>query len=136
MRPAVERDGASFSAWTVGTKDNLHDAEVLKYKGTVVWCAYESGGPVVFVPVQRPVMMEALAINPDSDPVNVAIALKELVQAIVTQCHIDGTGEIYFLCKEETTKKFAEKQAFEKLPWDMYRLKVADLEKPCESPQG
>ena len=130
VRPAIDSDGDAFAAWTVDTKDNLRDAEVLKYKGTVIWCAYGSSGPVVFVPVQKPVMMEALAIKPDADPVDVAVALKELVQAIVTQCHIDGTGEIYFLCKEETTKKFAEKQAFDKLPWDMYRIKVADLEKP------
>ena len=74
-------------------------------------------------------MMEALAIKPDADPVDVAVALKELTQNLVTQCHIDGCGEIYFLCKEESTQRYAEKQAFEKLPWNVYRIKVGDLEK-------
>jgi len=114
----------------VGTKDNLADSKVLLYRNTMTWCAYDQNGPIVFVPVQKPAMMEALAINPDADPVDVAIALKELTQTIVTQCHIEGTGEVYFLCKEESTQRFAEKQLFEKLPWNTYRVRLSDLEKP------
>ena len=130
VRPARDGDLNKFSEWTVETRDNLADARALMYRNTVIWCAYDQNGPIVFVPVQKPAMMEALAINPDSDPVDVAIALKELTQAIVTQCHIDGTGEVYFLCKEESTQRFAEKQLFEKLPWSTYRVKLSDLEKP------
>ena len=130
VRPARIEDEDKFTTWTVDTKHNLHDSEVLKYKGTEVWCAYDKDGPIVFVPVQRPRMMEALAIRPDADPIAVAVALKELTQNVVTQCHIDGTGEVYMFCKEESTIKFAEKQLFEKMPWSCYRVKIADLEKP------
>lgn len=127
VRPARPEDREKFAEWTVDTKDNLADSDVLKYGDTSVWCAYDENGPIVFVPVQRPRMMEALAIKPGADPVDVAVALKELTQNLVTQCHIDGTGELYFLCKEESTKRFAEKQLFEKLEWSCYRLKVNDL---------
>lgn len=129
IRPVRPADGDKFTAWTAGTKDNLFDVDPIAYRGTVIWCAYDETGPIVYAPVQKPAMMEALAINPEANPVDVAIALKELVQNIVTQCHIEGTGEIYFLCKEETTQRFAEKQAFERLPWNVYRIKVANLEK-------
>lgn len=130
VRPALEKDREQFAQWSNGTKDNLCDSDPVSYKNTVVWCAYDSNGPIVYVPVQKPAMMEALAINPKADPMDVAVALKELVQNLVSQCHIEGTGEIYFFCKEESTQRFAEKQAFEKLPWNAYRIKLSDLEKP------
>src|SRR5689334_18708395 len=95
VRPAAEQDREKFAEWSVNTKDNLCDSAPLLYRNTVTWCAYDTNGPIVFVPVQQPKMMEALAINPDADPVDVAIALKELTQNLVTQCHMDGTGEIY-----------------------------------------
>ncbi len=133
VRLAREADREKFARWSVSTKKNLCDSAVLGYANTLVYCAYDSKGPIVYVPVQKPAMMEALAINPAADPVDVAVALKELTQAIVTQCHMDGTGEILFLCEEETTQKFAEHQLFERVPWNLYRIKLADLEAPCAS---
>ena len=130
VRPAQIEDEQKFSAWTVDTKQNLHDADVLKYRDTVTWCAYDKEGPLVFVPVQRPRMMEALAIRPNADPVDVAVALKELTQNVVTQSHLDGCGEIYMFCKEQTTIRYAERQLFQRMEWPCYRVKVADLEKP------
>src|SRR6267142_2805780 len=109
VRLAREADRDKLAEWSVSTKKNLCDSAVLGYANTVVFCAYNAKGPIVYVPVQKPAMMEALAINPEADAVDVAVALKELTQAIVTQCHMDGTGECYFLCAEESTEKFAER---------------------------
>ena len=152
VRLAREADREKLAQWSVSTKKNLCDSAVLSYANTLVYCAYDSKGPIVYVPVQKPAMMEALAINPEADPVDVAVALKELTQAIVTQCHMDGTGETYFFCTEETTQKYAERQAFTKLPcgapekcekcgheqsmagrWNAYRMIISDLEAPCVS---
>lgn len=129
VRPALEKDREQFTQWSANTKKNLCDPDTLAYRNTVVWCAYDALGPIVYVPVQKPAMMEALAINPERSAIDVAVALKELTQAIVTQCHVDGTNEIYFLCTEESTQKFAEHQAFSKLPWAVYRMKLSDLER-------
>jgi hypothetical protein len=129
VRLAEERDREKFAKWSAGTKDNLADADPLSYAGTVVLCAYDADGPIVYVPVQRPAMMEALAINPERSQVDVAVALKELTQALITKCHFENTGEIYFLCKEPLTQKFAEHQLFEKMDFPCYRVKLKDLEK-------
>jgi N-acetylglutamate synthase-like GNAT family acetyltransferase len=73
--------------------------------------------------------MEALAINPAAKETEIAAGLNAAMQLIVSQCHIRGIGEVYFLCADESTKKFAEHHGFEKVPFDLYRLKIGDLEK-------
>jgi hypothetical protein len=128
VRPGRQNDAGKFAEWSATTPENLADPDVLTYPTTFTLCAYDKQGPIVYVPIQQPMFMEALAINSARSDTDVAIALKELTQAVVTQAHIKGSGEIYFLCKSEATSDFAEKQLFEKLPWNLYRVKLADLE--------
>jgi predicted peptidase len=129
VKLAQVEDKEEFAQWSAGTKDNLCDADPLTYAGTIVLKAFDKDGAIVYVPVQRPAMMEALAINPERSAVDVAVALKELTQALVTKCYMENCGEIYMFCKEESTQKFAEHQLFERLEWACYRVRLKDLEK-------
>jgi len=136
VRPVRKTDTEKFVEWSIGTKNNLFDPDVVKYPSTTVRVAYNSEGPVVFVPVQRPLMLEALAINPTSGPIEVASALKALTQDAVAQCHLNGAGELYFLCRDQLTSDFAEKHGYEKINVQLYRIKLADLEKPEVPPKS
>lgn len=132
VRPARIEDKELFVNWTIGTKYNLFDSKVITYPSTYIRCAFNKKGPIIFLPVQRPLMMEALAINPDADKIDVAVALKELTQDTVSQAYANGSGEIYFLCQEESTEKFAEHNGFERLPYSVFRMKLSDLERKDE----
>jgi hypothetical protein len=128
VRPSTPKDFPLFSKWLEGTKDNLFDPAVFTYKGTTAWCAYNKSGPLVFMPAQRPFMMESLAINPDASEIDIAIALKELFQAMVLEAHKSGEGEIYFLCSQPETIAFAKKHEFLELPERVFRVRLSDLE--------
>lgn len=79
------------------------------------------------MPVQVPLMMESVATRPGADKKEIAVALKELTQECVTQCHIRGAGEIYFLGTDAGTDAMAANQIFEKLNYTVYRLRIKDL---------
>ena len=130
VRPAREEDREQFIQWSLKTENNLLDPDVIKYPSTLVWCAFDENGPIVYVPVQQPLFMESLAINPEASPALVAMALKELTQNLVTQAYLRGSGELYFLCRDEATIKFAKKQAWKEQPWRVFKIKVKDLESP------
>ena len=130
VRPARPEDASLVVKWSAETANNLWDPEIGKHPGTVTLCAYDAEGPLVFMPVQRALMLEALAIRPGASGMDVAVALKELTQACVTMAHAGGAAECYFICKDPSTEAFAAHQVFEKLPWAVYRLRLSDLEKP------
>jgi len=129
VRPSTPKDFPLFSKWLVeGTKDNLFDPAVFTYKGTTAWCAYNKSGPLVFMPAQRPFMMESLAINPDASEIDIAVALRELFHTIVSEAHKASEGEIYFGCQDEATIAFATKHEFKEVPFKMFRVRLSDLE--------
>ena len=130
VRPARPADKELFIKWTIENRDkNGADPEIGSYPTTFVLCAYDEKGPLVFMPVQQPLFLESLAIRPGADTCDVAAALRDLTKACVTQAHIKGSGEIYFISDEATIQRFAKNQIFKQLPVNIYRVKLSDLEK-------
>ena len=129
VRPARPADAEKFKQWSLGTKQNLHDPDVALYPSTTTRCAFDSSGPIVFVPFQRPIMLDALAINPESDKVSIAVALKELTQDAVSTAYNEGRGEVYFFCSEPLTQEFCQRHGYIKMEVPVYRMKVSNLEK-------
>lgn len=132
VRPAKPSDRELFVSWTLSTKNNWFDSEVITYPSTYIRCAFTKDGPVAFLPIQKAFVLEALASNPESDKFDVATALRELVQDTVTQAFQQGAGEIYFLCDSESTKKFALANGFEEIKLSVLRMKLSSLEKKDE----
>lgn len=130
VRPARSSDAELFLKWSLENTKSDFDPAAAQHASSFVMCAYDKTGPLLFVPVQQPLFLETLAIRPGLDPAEMVTAWKNLLQVVVSQCYIRGSGEIYFLGTEETTERFTEKRGFEKLPYSIYRLKLADLEKP------
>lgn len=126
VRPAEAKDVENVVEWSKLNPE--WDPEVGRYKTTYTLCAFDETGPIMYMPIQRPQMMDAAAIRPGASTLQIANAFRELTQAAVTQMFLQGSGEVYFLGTDEGTNALAESQLFLRLPWSIYRLKAKDLE--------
>jgi hypothetical protein len=73
-------------------------------------------------------MMDSFAGRPGNTKLQTAAAMKELFQETVTQAHIKGVSEIYYLGTEAGTDAMTTKHVFEELPYKVFRVKVSSLE--------
>jgi len=130
VRPARPEDASVFLEWQ---KDNPNfDPNSVTKQDSFTLVAFDEEGPVAFLPVQTakvdPLVLESVAFRPGANNLLQSFALKELTKATITIGFMRGTEEIYFLADNESTAKFAEKHKFERVPWPVYRLRMADLE--------
>jgi len=114
---------ATYQDWAMKTKDNLYDPQVAGYPCTEVLVA-ENGQPLVFMPIQQVVMMDALAPKPGIEKREMALALKELVKMTAFVAHRAKLRELYFFSADEDVNAMAERYGFEKLENPMLRLKL------------
>ena len=129
VRSANPEETQMFFDWA---KENAHgefDPEVARFKSSITWCAYDKDGPLVFQTIQKPLMLESLAIRPGATDQQVASAVRELTQNAVTQAHLSNSGEIYFLGSSDRTNEFAANHIFEEVPMKVFRVKIKDLTK-------
>lgn len=127
-RPARPEEAQTFLDWSMTTPNNEFDPEVARYATTRVIAAYNKDRVIAFLPQQMPMFLDSLAINPEADPRETTMAIKELVQNAVSNAHNMGCGEIFFLASNDETTALAESQMFEKIPYSLYRAKLKDLE--------
>ncbi len=127
VRPALENEGQMFFDWSRENEHGDFDPEVPMFKSSTTWCAYDKDGPLVFQTIQRPLMLESLAPRPGATKEQIALSMKELTQNCVTQAHILGAGEIYYLGSQDETDALATNQIFEKLPHSIFRVKIKEL---------
>lgn len=106
------------------------DPDVLDYRGTFTLAAGISGDIVAFLPVQRPLMMESVAFKPGISEELKALAMTRLAEHAIESCIGKKAGEVYFLCQEPDTKKFAERHHFSQvLGMDLMRFKAKEWER-------
>lgn len=103
---------------------NLIDPKVLEYPATETIVAEKEGREIVYLPVQVCYVLESLGIAPDASVTEIAGALDKLISASVFAARSSGHGEIYWLCSDESTCKFAERHGAEKVNIPVYRVKV------------
>jgi len=129
VRPARKEEAGDFLNWSVANKDkNGFDPNAPLHSTSFVLAAYDKTGVLAYQPVQNPFFLEGIAVRPGLDKRQVAECLKEFTQFCVSQGHIKGVGEIYFLGTDEGTDALAENHVFEKLPYTVYRLKLKNTE--------
>lgn len=126
VNTANSQDAADIEKALLNTENNLLDPEVLGYPTTVVLKAHKDQKNLVVMPVQTVYMLESLGILKDNaDSVtDIAVALKELVQVVRYEATKTGVRELYMLCSEPSTVKFAEHNGFERLNIPVFRMKV------------
>jgi len=127
VRPAQAEEAQQFIDWAKENPVNEFDPEVAKFPSSVTWAAYDQDGPVAFQTIQRPLVLESLAPRPGLSKTQTASVLRELTQNAVTQCHLQGAGEIYFLGSDPATDEFAQNWIFEKVEFPVYRVRLKDL---------
>lgn len=129
VRPARKEEAKEFLDWSALNQDkNGFDPQAPLHATSFVLAAYDKTGVLAYQPVQNPFFLEGVAVRPSLDKRQVAECLKEFTQFCVSQAHIKGVGEIYFLGTDEGTDALAENHVFEKLPYTVYRLKLKDTE--------
>ena len=127
VRPAKPDDAKALLDWSLENPNNNFDPEIPRIPSTFVLCAYDKDGPLAYQPIQQVFMMESFAPRPGNTDVRNSEALKTVFQATVTQAHIKGVGEIYYLSSDPETDKLAANHAFEELPYKVFRAKIANL---------
>jgi hypothetical protein len=106
------------------TNQNLFDPVVLSYPSTVILKASDGERALVFMPVQQCQVWESLGISPQASELETAAALKALTHVLRFKALENGQKEIYFICTEESTQKFAEKHGFERINSPVFRMKL------------
>lgn len=127
VRPVQQNEGQLYFDWARENPVNEFDPDVALFPSSNTWCAYDKDGPLAYQTVQQPFMLESLAPRPGATKYQIAIALKELTENVITQAHIKGVGEIYFLGTDADTDAMAGNQIFERLEFPVYRVKLKDL---------
>lgn len=127
VRPIFPYESEQFLHWAFENTKGNFDPETPAFPSSRTWCAYDEDGPLVYQTVQQPLMLESLASRPGAKKEQIALAMKELTQNCLTQAHIGGVGEVYYLGSDADTDEFATNHIFEKLPYKVFRVKLADL---------
>ena len=128
VRAVRAEEGKIFLDWVRENPTNEFDPEVALFPSSSTWCAFDRDGPLAYQTLQRPFMMESLAMRPGASDLQTASALRELTQNAVTMAIGNGVGEIYFLGSSEDTSKFATNHIFEEVPMKIFRVKMKDLQ--------
>lgn len=126
VRPARSSEAGLFIEWAKNQPE--WDAFIGLHPGTFTICAYNKEKIVAFLPIQQPYMYETFAPNPEATDLELASAMKEFTQFLVSQAHLKNVAEMYFLGSNDDTDSFATNHLFEKVPMSVYRVRVSDLE--------
>lgn len=116
-------DAASLVEWLNGTKGNLFDPDILKYPTLRTLCSYD-GQPIAYLPTQRALFLESLAVNPAASLLEKGQAFRDLVKGSMLLAASDGIREIYMLCEDEDVLKVAVNHGFENVPYPLVRMKL------------
>jgi hypothetical protein len=111
------------------TKDgDLFDHDVLNHESTFSLCAVSSEmGRHAYLPVQQPLMLENLIFRPGLSERQTAVAMTRLAEYAIGEAYRRDVGEIYFLCRDDSTCRFAERHKFKSLAEIDPNLKVYRL---------
>jgi hypothetical protein len=132
VRAVRPDDVPQMADWLTRVPYTHVDPIMLSYRSTDVRVACAEDGPLVYMPVQRPLHMESIGTKPGVSKLAVAAALWALFQDAIALAKAEGRGEIYFMGTEATVPALATEHGFEKLPYTVYRYRVP-LEPPCQT---
>jgi hypothetical protein len=109
----------------------LLDLDIFEHESTFTLEAFAQDGAHAFCPIQQPLMMENLIFRPGLTKGETAQAIMRLAEHAVEEAYRRDVGEIYFLCRDESTSTFAESYGFKNVseletPLKCYRLNLLE----------
>ena len=105
----------------------LFDRDVLQHASTFVLAAFNKSGALAFLPIQQPLMLENLILRPGLSRSEQTQAITRLTEHAIEETYARDAGEAYFLCREASTLKFAER-LFSPLPENLQVRRLNLLE--------
>lgn len=129
---ANSKDIEEMKEWLKTTRDgDLFDPDVLAHESTFTLKAFGSSGKTAFVPIQQPLMMENLIFRPGLTIAETGQAIVRLAEHAVEEAYRRDAAEVYFLCRDESTSKFAEGYGFKDVallptPLKCYRMNLLE----------
>lgn len=110
---------------------DLLDLDIFNHSSTFTLEAFGRYGAQAFCPIQQPLMMENLIFRPGLNRAETAQAIVRLAEHTVEEAYRRDAGEIYFLCRDESTSKFAEGYGFKDVaklatPLRCYRMNLLE----------
>ena len=117
------QDREEAQNWARTTPDgDLLDLDIFEHDSTLLLAARPQQkhgawqGNIAYLPVQRPLMLENLIFQPGLNDRQRAQAITRLAEYAVSEAYRRDAGELYFLCRDESTIQFAERHCFKALP--------------------
>jgi hypothetical protein len=114
------------------TRDGeLLDLDIFNHDSTFTLEAFGKDGAHAFCPIQQPLMMENLIFRPGLSQAETGQAIMRLAEHAVEEAYRRDVGEVYFLCRDESTSKFAERYGFKDValletPLKCYRMNLLE----------
>lgn len=109
----------------------LLDWDIFAHDSTFTLEAFGREGAQAFCPIQQPLMMENLIFRPGLSLAETGQAIMRLAEHAVEEAYRRDCGEVYFLCRNEPTCRFAERYGFKDVaklatPLKCYRLNLLE----------
>lgn len=123
----TEQEHGHLLAWMKQTLgQQMFDADVLEHAGTFVLRAEDRTEVLGFLPVQQPLMLESVAFAPGMSEGEQALVMTRLAEHAIEECFRRDVGEVYFLCQNPHTAKFAENHHFKRVDLPLYRFNLRE----------
>lgn len=108
---SLERE--DMQALLRSTRDgDLFDFDILRHESTFILKAFTRGAARAYLPVQQPLMMENFVFRSGLTEAETGQAMVRLAEHVVEEAYQRDAGEVYFLCRDKSTCKFAERYGF------------------------
>jgi hypothetical protein len=130
VRLAKERERETMRLWLGTTRDGeLYDHDVLEHDSSFLLSAAGESGRMGYLPVQQPLMLENLVFRPGLGMGQTSVVMTRLAEHAVSEAYRRDAGELYFLCRDQSTCDFAVRHKFRHIPekeMKLYRLNLLE----------
>ena len=124
LRPATPEDSKELVQWLNSNPLNEFESVILKYPTLRVIASYAPDRVICYLPTQKVLVLESLAVNPKASGLEKAQAVTDLTKAAELLASSEGIRELWFLDGAGGLGAVAEKHGFELLPYKVYRMKL------------
>lgn len=124
LRFATPEDAPQIIEWLNANPLNEYDSVICKYPSLHVIASYAPDGVICYLPTQKVLVLESLAVNPKASELEKAQALRDLTKAAELLANSEGIREVWFLDGAGGVGEMARSHGFEELPYKVFRLKL------------
>ena len=106
----------------------LFDPDTLNHASTFRLCAFDGSGPLAYLPVQQPLMLESVGWRPGLTEARRAMVLRRITEHMVAEAYRRQRAEIYFLSQDPATSELAMRHHWKPVRIPAYRINLRELE--------